>query len=102
MNITPGPIIPWRIQVDLDCDAEGVPVFAKPQVFYEQKITIDGDPLIKDHGQISWDSIAKKDEPVAIKLSDGTIAETTRGGILAAVLAIGETERTAQQPPQEP
>lgn len=96
--VTEGPIVPWRVQVDLAFDDAGVVTSAVPQVFFHQKITVDGSELVKDHGSVTWDSVAKKDETVSIKLADGSTATTTRGAVLAAVLTIAESERTAEPP----
>lgn len=94
--ITQGPVLPWRVQVDLLFDANGVWTSASPQVFFRQAITIDGVEVQRDLGVIAWDSVAKKDSTIAIKLSDGSTATTTRGAVLTAVIAIAAQERAAQ------
>lgn len=98
-TVTEGPIVPWRIQVDLALDAAGTVTSANPQVFYHQTYTVDGAEIVRDRGSVSWDSVAKAAEPVTITLADGTTSTTTRGAVLGAVLAIAETERTAQASP---
>lgn len=97
--VVQGPVLPWRVQVDLNFDEAGAVSSAVPQVFFRQTITIDGEPVRKSHGSVTWDSVAKKDEPVSIKLADGSIVQTTRGAVLAAVLTIAETERQALSAP---
>lgn len=91
--VTQGPVLPWRIQVDLAFTDEGDVTSASPQVFYNQKITVDDTTLVKDHGLVTWDSVAKAAEPVNIILADGTTATTTRGAVLLAVLVIGAQEK---------
>lgn len=89
-----GPALPWRVQVDLTFTDAGTVASASPQVFYSKKITVGDTVLTRDLGAITWDSVATKDSTVTITLADGTTATTTRGKVLAAVLAIAESERT--------
>lgn len=98
-SVTEGPVLPWRVQVDLGFNSAGAVTSAVPQVFFRQTITINGSELVKDHGSVSWDSVAKKDLPVTITLADGTTATTTRGKVLLAVVAIAAEEKAAQPAP---
>lgn len=96
-TVTEGPVLPWRIQVDLAFDTSGsAPAVssASPQVFYRQTYTVDGAEILRDRGSVTWDSVAKANETVSITLANGTTATTTRGAVLAAVLVIAASERT--------
>jgi hypothetical protein len=98
-SVVEGPIVPWRIQVDLVFDAEGAVTSAKPKVYYQQTITVGATALVKDHGVISWDSVAKAADEIAITLADGSPATTTRGRVLQAIIAIAAQEKA--NPPVE-
>lgn len=98
-TVVEGPVVPWRVQCDLAISNAGVVTSAAPQVFYRQIITINGTEVPLDKGSVAWDSVATKDETITITLANGTTATTTRGAVLAAVIAIAAGERTAQAAP---
>jgi cytoskeletal protein RodZ len=98
-SVVEGPIVPWRIQVDLVFDSEGAVTSAKPKVYYQQTITVGGTALVKDHGVISWDSVAKAGDEIEITLANSSTATTTRGRVLQAIIAIAAQEKA--NPPVE-
>jgi hypothetical protein len=95
VSVSEGPILPWRVQVDLTFAPDGTVASASPQVFFSQAITINGDTLTRDRGSVTWDSVEKRTATIAIRLADGSTATTTRGAVLASILAIAAEERTA-------
>jgi hypothetical protein len=101
-SVTEGPIVPWRIQVDLAFDGDGVITSAAPKVYYRQTIMVDATAVVIDRGSILWDSVAKANEEVTISLANGGTATTTRGKILAAVIAIAAEERANPPVVEEP
>lgn len=99
ISVTESAVQPWRIQVDLTFNADGSLKTAAPQVFFGQTITIDGQTINRDLGSVTWDSVAKRTLPISIKLADGSTATTTRGAVLAAIIAAASEERAAQATP---
>lgn len=99
VTVTEGPVLPWRVQVDLAFAADGSVTSAKPQVFFSQTLTVNGEAITHDQGSVTWDSVEKRNAPIAIKLADGTTATTTRGAVLASILAIASEERAAASTP---
>lgn len=95
VSVSEGPVLPWRVQVDLTFAPDGTVASASPQVFFSQAITINGDTLTRDRGSVTWDSVEKRTATIAIRLADGSTATTTRGAVLASILAIAAEERTA-------
>jgi hypothetical protein len=99
-NVTKGPVTPWRIQVpSLTFTDAGALSAARVEVFYKQEITVDGLKLTNDLPAVAWETVATKDQPVSVTLPDGSTVQTTRGAILAAVLAIAAEEQAKANPP---
>ncbi|HEY1109136.1 MAG TPA: hypothetical protein VGE76_10905 [Opitutaceae bacterium] len=97
--ITLGTPRPWRVQVDIAYNADGTVASANPQVYFRRGLTVDGVAQAPvDAGFVTWDSVAKKDETVTITLANGTTAQTTRGNLLAATIAVGVAEYAAAHP----
>lgn len=93
-NVTKGPVTPWRIQVpSLSFNDAGALTAARVEVFFRQEITVDDLKLTNDLPVVAWETVETKDQPVTVTLPDGSTVQTTRGAILAAVLAIAAEEQ---------